>query len=1323
MTDKTPLVSDPKRQAIQSIRGYDYQILRSVEAWLQLKDGDTLYLEGAEDFDVVTEKNTTAIQVKNSTSPITLNSVDTKKAIQNFIFLKKKNMKRKIEFNFLSRGQAATEKTPITKGKNGIELWSLAAKGDLDCADMLKKHLLQQSMEGCDSFLNQSPQDLIKELFSVFHWILGEDDEDLIIKGIERRLVKYGQGQKRSPSTSLKARAALRSYCLDTVKQPNIQQRSLTIEDFYCVFDEATSVRVPLDSINQPLTPLPPPFILDIPEISITCIQRNELVDNVFASLETKELVILAASVGMGKTTIAQLVGNKCIGQCIWLGLAGKDQHSSAEAFLETTLFVEDNERVSTLIIDDFLIERQLLKETWDAFQVLMRASRKKSISILVTTRGLEKEDLDIRLRDVTAEVIRIPPLTQGEIRELFIEMGSPQDSRLNAWSQQTLLTTSGHPKLSYVKALDLKDAGWPLFKAENLLDPSEGIDAQRLLARLDLDNFLPIPEKDLLYTLSLVIPVFHREFVLNLGLMIPQLSDPGSAFDRLLGRWIDHISQKRYRITALLSGEGQKVWPPSKVKEAHGIIFDSFLNSSSIDAVSVEGIFLHAILSKDILRINHILYKIISSKEDQFLLLCQHLHFLVFWNKGAIANEFGAEINMLFHLLQYKVAVKKAPSELHRIAVEWVEESKSKMDNRGVYLRFIMYFTIASTIEVPLHPQIILNSLLNILKLHPLIESDDSLLFPSSPLTRKGIKEDMSHTIAGIFALFSSKCTSLEYFTSLLDSIESLDMEERCSLFAAHKDGYFEEAFYYITQTTWLNEEKNSVDPQKLIDVFLRAIRLGDNWGLSSLSIMSARIIAIIYDEYINDIEQALETIEDACSRYRNHDVLLSQLANIYFRDDKLQKSLEIWGAILLKEGNPNKLLEPYLYRHAGVASARLGNYSLAADFFEAGAGHEAIFPLDYMQCGFWVDAAYVAYIGNDYARSIKNFASAALLLSSQRNNSEFKWKAQRKLAGHVVLWINRQVDGRWNDLAKPPFGICSDGSPHEGLQDLHDTPALLTILFIMILEDHLTGEAEIYSKFKYIFYTQETRPFQFFYTNLAIKKVFRAFDFYSFPELLLRWKHASLETSDMLADSVHLPQDERSDMKPCVDVPIRCALNAAIALWGMHGKAVEDLFVSWKLSKIDDAEVRQAIKEVEGYWQSMSAQAATILIKDHGKPAYQRQTAAAYILSHNDTLPDTSVFAQTGLFLFFNAVVTRDWIAPCLPFILERYSQMWKRHLKEPALLRYPKLSVSEIESALALPEPSIEKLIKILDVGSYAARVNLFDGWRDSLRQVLV
>lgn len=92
-----PLGGAPKgdevRQAIASLRGYAYQIAVAALAWLDIKDGDRLYLEVAEDYAVVAGNVLNAIQVKDTaaSTSLTLNGEGVRQAVSSFVDLVQKN--------------------------------------------------------------------------------------------------------------------------------------------------------------------------------------------------------------------------------------------------------------------------------------------------------------------------------------------------------------------------------------------------------------------------------------------------------------------------------------------------------------------------------------------------------------------------------------------------------------------------------------------------------------------------------------------------------------------------------------------------------------------------------------------------------------------------------------------------------------------------------------------------------------------------------------------------------------------------------------------------------------------------------------------------------------------------------------------------------------------------------------------------------------------------------------------------------------------------------------------------------------------------------
>ena len=75
------------RQAIPALRGYAYQLYRSLEAWLSLDEYQSLLLEVAEDFAVLTDKVVQATQVKDTvrSGSVTLRTQAIKAAIDSFM--------------------------------------------------------------------------------------------------------------------------------------------------------------------------------------------------------------------------------------------------------------------------------------------------------------------------------------------------------------------------------------------------------------------------------------------------------------------------------------------------------------------------------------------------------------------------------------------------------------------------------------------------------------------------------------------------------------------------------------------------------------------------------------------------------------------------------------------------------------------------------------------------------------------------------------------------------------------------------------------------------------------------------------------------------------------------------------------------------------------------------------------------------------------------------------------------------------------------------------------------------------------------------------
>ena len=118
------------RQAIDSLRGYIYQIYQSIYAWLNIKEEEVLLLEVAEDFAIIAEHSLTGTQVKDTkaSGSITLRSEGIINTITSFFRFQEANPEKKVKMNYLTTSDIGKEQNMSFPDKaKGLEFWQLAA--------------------------------------------------------------------------------------------------------------------------------------------------------------------------------------------------------------------------------------------------------------------------------------------------------------------------------------------------------------------------------------------------------------------------------------------------------------------------------------------------------------------------------------------------------------------------------------------------------------------------------------------------------------------------------------------------------------------------------------------------------------------------------------------------------------------------------------------------------------------------------------------------------------------------------------------------------------------------------------------------------------------------------------------------------------------------------------------------------------------------------------------------------------------------------------------------------------------------------------------
>ncbi|MDE0423726.1 MAG: hypothetical protein OXN25_02525 [Candidatus Poribacteria bacterium] len=358
---RKPLKANPKRQADAQLRGYLYQIWHSVNAWLDLADGEILYLEGAEDFDLLSNDTDTATQVKHTQRPITLRSQEVNDAINNFWELQTDNPDRRVKFRFLTRSKIGKEtRSSFGKGHSGLEVWSRCS----DDEPAIKKisDFLQTdgkiSGEVKDFLKGSSPQEIHEQLIEPITWETGSKDASFVEKSISDKLVLHGNRQPIPipPSDAKKVVDHLLKEALTVATQE--ENRELTKVRFLEIFEDQTTQKVPIQHLQRlqmlatrtiPANNTNAAFSAgssditiqsyhhiqtDIPPIYLdVVVPRTELLTDIQTKLQSDGMVVIQGGVDTGKTTLAKLTANAIDTDWFWLKFTDKEASQIVQTY------------------------------------------------------------------------------------------------------------------------------------------------------------------------------------------------------------------------------------------------------------------------------------------------------------------------------------------------------------------------------------------------------------------------------------------------------------------------------------------------------------------------------------------------------------------------------------------------------------------------------------------------------------------------------------------------------------------------------------------------------------------------------------------------------------------------------------------------------------------------------------------------------------------------------------------------------------------------------------------------------------------------------
>jgi hypothetical protein len=207
---------------------------------MRLRDGEVLFLEGAEDFDVHSADGVTTTQVKDTARSGTVTLRSAIAVINNLWRHKQNNSDTNVRLRFLTTASPGQEQGGTFGDIPGIEYWSLAKKDDTCPVEPLRLFLLSLEPESSlADFLHTSDEHTIrKELICCLDRDTGYKPLDGLVADIKDRLVLFGDQRGINSYQSEKVLATLLQKVADLLSSD--VERRLTYVDFIRAFEQAT---------------------------------------------------------------------------------------------------------------------------------------------------------------------------------------------------------------------------------------------------------------------------------------------------------------------------------------------------------------------------------------------------------------------------------------------------------------------------------------------------------------------------------------------------------------------------------------------------------------------------------------------------------------------------------------------------------------------------------------------------------------------------------------------------------------------------------------------------------------------------------------------------------------------------------------------------------------------------------------------------------------------------------------------------------------------------------------------------------------------------
>ena len=1335
--NQAPIKADSKRQATDSIEGYRYQILHSVNAWLDLADDDILYLEVAEDFDIESDGTFTTTQVKHTQDNITLRSQQVIDAINNYWGLRTDNPDRRVKFRLLTKSKIGKEQgNPLGTDKPGLEVWSHCS-GDEAAIKKISDFLQTDgkiSDEVNDFLKIASPQEIYEQLIEPITWDTDGKDIDSIKQEISEKLINHGKENKISPFYAKKTFAPFLTEALAVATRKD--NRKLTKARFREIFEEQTTVRVPIHQhirSQQPIDLKPilnhfkeelvgdlseftilsqSPIQTEIPPLFLNVVvPRTELLTNIQDKLQSDGIAIIQGGVDKGKTTLAKLIANAIEGKWFWLKLTNVDS-SQVPVILKKLANTASHESAQVnVVIDDLNLQPQELREYEEDLGVVVYRLLERGAKLLITSQHEPPGDLIRRLGASSKVVSDVPNFTMPEIEQFALQMGCPT-SDLKTSTTFIQAHTGGHPRLVHARLARLREEGWKQPDSiESIIQTPQEVKKEREAARQLLADY-PKDKSEFLYRLSLLTE-FRKDYAINIGEIPVPIPHPGDVFSQLVGPWIDQVSETYYTVSPLLINAAKDVWSENRIKDLHAYIANAILKTKNLSMTEAWAVLTHSMIGQNRGGFISVIHALMTAQEEDWENLCQEFSWLVSIKTDPHEELFPGDafVNQMFRSLQYRIAVEVRPELVPKILEIWDKETKP-YEPRKLYLlsRLMLATQTLRYNQVSLPAKKLVGYLKEMIDIKDSNKDTWDMYLNSMGQIEEHITNN-SNFFSFLFSFIYMRLNiNAAFLNDLIDALDELDPKTR-TLLLADFEGYNIDCRILI-ESIYLHEKKReNPDWTKCLRVYDKVIEKSLDWRYPHIAALSARGKAIIYDEYLKDHNTAHQVYKDIMLKVGALPVIEEGQAVVYLRHEHYQEALDIYERILPEWYQASERLGVGPLeecRRAAICAAYLDNWKKAATLFEAGAKRTQEIDNTERYIGAYADAGFAYFKAGNILNCIK-FLHLALKYFEMlpQDNTDVKYFTLKKRLEHTIKWIKTiwcESEDNASELFEPTVGFCSDPETKEEFLTLPDCPIGYSWFYLSQIEYRFGHETTVFQHARQTPDREEYPTLNLFLSLLEAQYDFRNQIFDNLPQriyqLALAYSAARKHRQKGRgAGEKGYYSTSDSDLSEFASVENIIAIFVAAFLVEMQtNRDKQDILTKWHTNSSElpiKENMYAALGLIEPILLGDYNNALTVMYTPNEK--LEKLLAASIRVIHNaETSLEDLLFAHTYISSSFINSPWEDFVVKDLGVLL---SAQWLQKIEFRAKLKTPMLTVPQIEKACKSSETGKKKIGQIL------------------------